>query len=336
MLYSSSYVLEKQNIMNKSTTIFGIDISKDTFDVWNQVLGHKKFSNDLKGFKEFKKWLSDSPWCVMEYTGSYYQQLAMFLYKNGISLSVVNPLVIKRFIQMKFQHNKTDKSDSRLIALYGTEQRLKPWEPNPDYIEQCKALHTTIALYFKQSTALKNKVHSFESRGTSRVIVQSLNRQLKQLRDEIKRLEAEIELLIKENEPDMLSNLLSIPGIGKKTAMMLISSSNAFRSFENHKQLSAFYGLSPSEHTSGSSVKGKSRITKKGNPYIRNHLFMCSFTASEHNQACKALYTRIVNKGKSKKLALIAVCNKLLKQSFAIATSGVPYNQEYRSRLQMQ
>ena len=237
---------------------------------------------------------------------------------------------------MKFQHNKTDKSDSRLIALYGVEQDLAPWKPDPGYIEQCKVFHTTIALYFKQSTALKNKVHSFESKGNSPVIIQSLKRQLKHLQNEIKKLEAEIELLIKENEPEMLSNLLSIPGIGKKTAMMLISSSNAFHPFDNHKQLSAFYGLSPSEHTSGTTVKGKPRITKKGNPYIRNHLFMCSFTACEHNQACKALYTRIVNKGKSKKLALIAVCNKLLKQSFAIAKSGVAYNQEYRSRLQPQ
>ena len=158
---------------------------------------------------------------------------------------------------------------------------------------------------------------------------------LARLINELSKLENEIELLIKENEPEMLSNLLSIPGIGKKTAMLLISSSNAFRSFETFKQLSAFYGLSPCEHTSGVSIRGRSRITKKGNPYIRKHLFMCSFTASEHNNACKALYERIINKGKSKKLALIAVCNKLLKQSFAIAQSGVPYNSEYRSRLEM-
>lgn len=320
--------------MNKSTTIFGIDISKDFFDVWSHATGHKQFTNSAQGFKEFNKELSGSSWCVMEYTGCYYQQLAMYLYEKGIALSVINPMVIKRFIQMKFQHNKTDKSDARLIALYGSEQKLELWIPNPEYIEKCKDLHNTAALYFKQLTALKNKVHSFESRTCSRVIIQSLNRQIKHLKTEIFKLENEIELLIKGNEPEMLSNLLSIPGIGKKTAMILISSSNAFRSFESFRQLSAFYGLSPCEHTSGVSVKGRSRITKKGNPYIRKHLFMCSFTACEHNKACKALYERIINKGKSKKLALIAVCNKLLKQSFAIAKSGVTYNQEYRSRLQ--
>ena len=131
----------------------------------------------------------------------------------------------------------------------------------------------------------------------------------------------------------MLTNLISISGIGKKTALLLISSTNAFSSFENHKQLSAYFGLAPAEKTSGTSIKTRSRITKKGNPLIRNHLFLCSFTACEHNPQCKALYKRIVDKGKSKKLALIAVCNKLLKQVFAVAKSGIPYDPYYKSRL---
>ena len=70
-----------------------------------------------------------------------------------------------------------------------------------------------------------------------------------------------------------------------------------------------------------------------GNPKLRNLLFMCSFNACKYNRACKALYDRIVAKGKSKKLALIAVCNKLLKQAFSIVKNGVPYNDEYRSTL---
>lgn len=321
--------------MNKSTTIFGIDISMRFFDVWSLSIGHKQFPNTPEGFKAFSKLLSGSSWCVMEYTGCYYQHLAMYIFNHGFSVSIVNPLVIKRFVQMKFQHNKTDKSDARLIAQYGAEQDLVPWAPNPGYIEQCKDLHNTVAMYFKQITALKNKIHSFESRTGSRRIIQSLKRQLKHLTNEIQKLEAQVEILIRENEPEMMSNLLSIPGIGKKTAMLLIASSNAFRPFKNAGQLSAFYGLSPFEHTSGISIRGRSRITKKGNPYIRKHLFMCSFTASEHNKSCKDLYVRLINKGKSKKLALIAVCNKLLKQSFAIATSGVPYNIEYKSRLEM-
>ena len=84
------------------------------------------------------------------------------------------------------------------------------------------------------------------------------------------------------------------------------------------------------EYSSGSSVRKQSRISKTGNPQIRNHLFLCAFTASQHNAQCNALYERIVAKGKSKKLALVAVCNKLIKQSFAIAKSGILYDAEYK------
>jgi len=176
-------------------------------------------------------------------------------------------------------------------------------------------------------------LHSLNSKNQKGKIVMSLKRQIKQIQKEIILLESYIESTIKENEPEMLTNLTSISGIGKKTALMLISSTNAFSTFENHKQLSAYFGLAPAERTSGTSIKGRSRITKKGNPLIRNHLFLCSFTAYKHNPQCKALYKRIVDKGKSKKLALIAVCNKLLKQAYAVAKSGIPYDPYYKSSL---
>ena len=321
--------------MSKNNEFIGIDISKDTFNIWNPEIGHLCFDNTQNGFKEFKKYLGELSWCVMEATGSYHQQLAQYLYDKRISVSVVNPMVIKRFIQMKLQHNKTDKSDAKMIALYAFEQSqsLMLWEPEPKYIQECKILNTTIALYFKQSTALKNKLHSLESKGLKGIVYYSLKRQVKHLQDEIKVLESQIETLIEEHEPEMLANLSTIKGIGKKTSLMLIANTYGFKSFETYKQVSSFFGLSPIERSSGSSIRGKSRISKKGNPLVRNHLFLCSFTACEYNPQCKALYERIVNKGKSKKLALIAVCNKLLKQSFAVAKSGIPYDPNYRSVL---
>jgi len=124
-----------------------------------------------------------------------------------------------------------------------------------------------------------------------------------------------------------------IPGIGRKTALLLISTTNGFRSFETSGQLSAYFGLAPTERSSGTSINGRSRISKAGNPRIRNYLFMCSFTACKSNPQCKALFDRIVSKGKSRKLALIAVANKLIKQAFGIAKSGIPYDSNYRSIL---
>lgn len=318
--------------MAKIKEFIGIDVSKDTLDVFGPVSGYLHVENNLKGFRELKKRISKDAWCVMEATGSYHQRLAEYLYEKDIAVSVVNPLVVKRFIQMKQQRNKTDKSDAKMIALYAREQPLKLWEPAPKYIQECKILNASIALYFKQSTALKNKQHSLESKGAKGPVLQSVKRQIKHLQKEITILEEQIEMLIKEYEPELLTNISSIKGIGKKTATLLIANTNAFETFDSYRQLSSYFGLSPVERTSGSSIRGRSHISKKGNPAIRNHLFLCSFTACEYNPQCKALYERIVAKGKSKKLALIAVSNKLLKQVFAVAKSGIPYDPEYKSR----
>ena len=108
---------------------------------------------------------------------------------------------------------------------------------------------------------------------------------------------------------------------------------DGFSKFENASQLCSYAGITPTIRESGSSVRGRSRISKVGNRKLRNLLFLCSFNACKHNKACQAIYQRIVNKGKSKKLALIAVTNKLLKQCFAIAKSGRPYDQTYVSVL---
>ena len=320
--------------MNKSTIFVGIDISKDVFDVYNPEEGHRQFTNDVSGFRSFVKVLTQSHWCVMEATACYHYQLALHLFKKGIQVSVMNPLVIKRFIQMKLNQIKTDKSDAKMICQYGQEQSLVLWHPDPEYVEECKMLQTVTQLYFKQSTAIKNKLHALGSKGhTKGKMIRSLKRQLKQLKREINLLETEMELLIKSHEPELFTSIKSIPGIGNKTAILLIITTNSFKDFESCRQISSFLGLAPNERSSGSSVRGRSRISKTGNPIVRNHLFLCSFTASVYNPQCKALYERIVAKGKSKKLALIAVCNKLIKQAYGISKSGLPYDKNYVSKL---
>jgi transposase len=114
---------------------------------------------------------------------------------------------------------------------------------------------------------------------------------------------------------------------------MLLVFTDGFQRFESAKELCSYAGLTPIIRQSGSSVNGRPRISKMGNAKLRNLLFMCSFNACKYNRACKALYDRIVAKGKSKKLALIAVCNKLLKQAFAVVKNGLPYDDQYKSTL---
>ena len=134
-----------------------------------------------------------------------------------------------------------------------------------------------------------------------------------------------MEVMIKNEHQNLFNQLQSIPGIGKKTALALIVLSGGFEKFENAKQLCSYVGLSPRIFESGTSVKGKSKICKMGMSRIRAMLYVCSWTAKKCNKACRELYDRLVEKGKPKKVALIAVVNKLLKQVFAIATKNEFY-----------
>ena len=318
--------------MNKNTIYLGIDISKSVFDVFISSGEFHQFENNPKGFKQFLKLLTKNCHCVMEATGYYHQQLAYFLHEKGIAISVENPLSVKRFGQMRLSKVKTDKADAKLICMYAQNVELKLWEGESKNRRECTQIIRLINSYFKQSTALKNKIHGEETLGNpSSYVVRSLKRSLKSVQKEIKQLELKLTELVKQDHQDMLTIIETIPGIGRRTASMLIVLTDGFRRFERASELCSFAGITPIIRESGSSVRGKARISKMGNQKLRNLLFMCSFTACQHNKACKEIYERITAKGKPKKVALMAVCNKLLKQAFAIAESGVVYDENFRS-----
>lgn len=320
--------------MTKNKQIYGVDISKDVFDVVDSNENHLQFANDPKGFKALLKSLSSEALVVMEATGYYHYRLAQFLYEKGVKVSVVNPLSVKRFIQMKLAKVKTDKSDARAICEYATVNEVPLYAAKNKNQAECLQLLRLIDIYIKQSTALKNKLHGEKVLGKpSKTVYHSLNRALKNVQAEIKVLEARLTELVKEEQQQQLTLLKSIPGMGNKTAIMLLVLTDSFSNFENARQLCSYTGITPTIRESGKSVRGKSRISKVGNSKLRNLLFMCSFTACKHNKACKEIYERIIAKGKSKKLALIAVCNKLLKQAFAIAKSGLPYDENFVAKM---
>jgi len=320
--------------MNKGIKYFGIDISKLVFDVTDTDGSYYQFKNNVSGFKKFLKLQSIDSHCVMEATGYYHYQLAYFLLENSIKVSVENPLSVKRFIQMKLSKIKTDKSDSKLICAYAKQVDLKLWEGNSKHQIECLQITRLLSVYTKQSTMLKNKLHGEEVLGNPSIdVLRSLKRSLKQVQKELKTLEDKLLIMVKQKHQDVLTRIETIPGIGRKTAVMLVVLTDGFERFSSGSELCSYSGLTPIIRQSGSSVKGRSRISKIGNQKLRNLLFMCSFNACKYNKACREIYQRIVAKGKSKKLALIAVCNKLLKQAFAIAKSGLIYDQEHRSTL---
>ncbi|WP_343328560.1 IS110 family transposase [Polaribacter staleyi] len=320
--------------MNKYKEIFGVDISKDVFDVYGSTNGHDQFKNDELGFKTFLKSLPKNSLVIMEATGYYHYRLAQFLYKQSIFVSVVNPLSVKRFIQMKLSKVKTDKSDAKAICEYGSINEVPLYTALTNVQSECLQLFRLLDSDIKKRTAVKNKIHGEEVLGIpSKWVYGSLKRTKKHLDKEILGIETKVLSLVKQDQQAQLTLLTSIPGIGLKTALFLIVITDGFKKFETASQLCSYVGITPTIRVSGSSVRGRSRISKVGNRKLRNLLFLCAFTACKHNKGCREIYERIVNKGKSKKLALIAVSNKLIKQSFAIAKSGLPYDETYVSVL---
>lgn len=318
--------------MNKDIKYFGIDISHLVFDVTDSDGNYYQFKNSILGFKKFVKLIENNSHCVMEATGYYHYQLAYYLLESGIKVSVENPLSVKRFIQMKLSKVKTDKSDSKLICEYAKQVEVKLWQGNSKHQTECLQMTRLLSVYTKQSTMLKNKLHGEAVLGNpSKDVLRSLKRSLKQVQKEIKAMEEKLTMLVKQVHQDVITRLKSIPGIGNKTALMLVVLTDGFERFTSGSELCSYAGLTPVIRKSGSSVNGRSRISKIGNQKLRNLLLMCSFNACKYNKACREIYERLVAKGKSKKLALIAVCNKLLKQAFAIAKSGLVYDQTYRS-----
>ena len=269
----------------------------------------------------------------MESTGVYHQQLADYLYSRGRFVSVLNALVIKRYIQMHMRRVKTDKADAAMICRYAMSHELRPYQSQNRYIKESRTICDSIDLLIKNRTMLKNRLHALGHKSAShrRVVLRPLENAIQSINQQINVLEKELNKLIANHDQDLFERLQTIPGIGKSTAMFMIVISDSFQKFESARQLSCYVGLTPTERNSGSSIRGKSRISKRGNGKLRNLLFMCSFNACKHNKDCRELYERMIAKGKSKKLALIAVSNKLIKQAYAIGTSGLVYDENFRS-----
>lgn len=317
--------------MEKSFTYVGIDISKLTFDVAilrNGKYQYYKFENEAAGFKKFFALVSVNNCCVMEASGPYYLNLAFFLADRGIAVSVVNPLVIRRYSQMRLMRAKTDKKDAAVIADYGSSQQPALWAKEEGYVLELKQMQAYMEQLNKSRTGFMRQMQAFEVNPVqSKTVIKSLKKQIEILEKQIKLIEEEMKLLVGKHHQEQLKQLQSIPGIGTKTAMALIVLSGGFTKFSNAKQLSSYVGISPRIFESGTSVKGKARICKMGMSRIRAMLYVCSWSAIKKNKACKEMFERLVEKGKAKKLALIAVVNKLLKQAFAIANNKTYYNE---------
>lgn len=321
---------------NQKENYAGIDIGLESIDAaWyeQEKLLHAKVPNTVQGFKQLVKQCGAACHYVMEATGPYYVALALHLHLSGIKVSVINAMVIKRFIQMQLEKNKSDKKDAGWICKYAISQQPALWEAPQDHIIRAKQMQTAIMQLTKQRTALINAQKSLEHMPVvSKESKRSYQRMIDQVNKEISSLEKSLDALLKQHEEKKMTALQTIPGIGKRTVAMMIIATDGFRKVDNYRQLSSWAGLSPKEYSSGKSIRGKVRISKMGGKELRNMLYMCSLTAIKCNKSCKELYDRLKAKGKNGKLALAAVGNKLIKQAVAIAKSELPYDEKYFSK----
>jgi transposase len=287
-------------------------------------------ANSKVGFSKLLKMTAKNYHYVMESTGVYHLPLCFYLEEKKCHYSVVNAIQIKRYIQMHLERNKTDRKDAKHICQYGIERKPPQYEMPDNLYFECKTLNNGIRSITQEITSFKNKIHALKklSKG-SKVVLKAYENIVEKLETEQQKLEQELDTKLKEWHPEMVELVSSITGIGKRATAQLIVSTQGFKTTESYQQLISYAGLSPREYSSGTSIKGKTRICKNGGGHLRHTLYMCALNAKNTNPACKQLFDRLVERGKNKKLAVIAVCNKLLKQVFAVVKSGIKYEKNY-------
>ncbi|HJW31577.1 MAG TPA: IS110 family transposase, partial [Saprospiraceae bacterium] len=285
--------------------------------------------NTPAGFADFFAWCQsldaqNAHFC-MEATGVYYEALANFLFDQQCTVSVTNPAQIAAFAQSGLSRVKTDKSDAKLIARFCQAMNPPLFTPLPANKRQLQAL-------VRRVKALKDLEQQERNRldVSLPIVVPSINTMLAALQAEINAVEQAIKSHI-DNDPDLKQQrdlLTSMPGLGDTTAALLL----ADVPFERHdcaKSTIAFAGLNPKPHESGSSVRGKGRISKTGSARLRAGLYMPTIVALRHNPIIANFYQRLLAAGKPKMVAVIACMRKLLSLAFAILKSKKPFDANY-------
>lgn len=309
-------------------TIIGIDISKQWFDCYcPQHQQTKRFANSAEGWEQFLQWGGSGIHVIMEASGPYYLGLASWLYEQGAAVSVVNPLVIRRYGQMKLSRTKTDAKDAVMIAQYGADQQPACWTP-PSKVRQAMGQLMSIREgLLRQQAILCGQREAFgDGRAADPLIEELIGDQQGRIREGLARIDRCLHQLAAEHYHEQMQSLLTIPGIGKKTAIMLLTITDGFRRFDDARQLASYVGICPRIWESGASVKGRGSISKLGCPQLRKLLYMCSWTAKTCNPGCRQMYHRLKTRGKPERVIKVAIAHKLLRQAFAVGKKCEPFD----------
>lgn len=330
--------------------IVGIDVSQKelvvSFGILNEELQSKInkfniFENRVKGFKQLIKWVDSfidqevPHQYVMEATGVYHEKLAYFLEDNGKQPVILLPNKISNFVRSLDIKTVTDKTASIAITEFGLSRKLEVWRsPDEVYLElhQLSRERNQLTL---DLTVCKNRLHAEKTtaHANERTLLR-LEERIEMLKKQQKEIEKEIKGVIKTHPSiqQEVERMCSIPGINLLSSVTVLAETRGFELIRNKSQLTSYAGLDVREKQSGTSVKGKPKISKKGNRNLRKCLYFPAITAVRMNDEHRALYHRIVSRTGIKMKALVAVQRKLLELMYSLFKNKTDYIPNYQQK----
>lgn len=322
----------------------GIDVAKDNLVCCvgqldpNEQYSFSKpktFNNDVKGFGQLIQWIApfrgNDVVFVMEATGVYYENLAYWLDSRGEKLSVLLPNKVKHFAKSLNLKTKTDGVDAQMLSRLGLERKLTLWTMPSKLMREVKFLSREYREAKAKLVITKNQLHAKEhSHGCPVSILKRFKRQITFLETQLSEIEAELRVTVVSDGllNDKIAKINTIPGISFITIISILAETNAFALVENAKQLVSYAGLDIQHNQSGAK-DGKTRISKKGNSYIRNALYMPALCASRHNPDMNSFYTRLVERKPAKKIGITAVARKLLILTYILWKNDTEFEPGY-------
>lgn len=303
-----------------------------------RIYAHKVFANNERGFAAMILWVkkqtdADQPLrFVMEATGVYHEAVAYFLSDKAYPVSIVMPNKITNFFRTLEIKTVTDKSMSEAIALFGLEKKVQDWIQPKKVFRELRQVTRERDQLIAERTMLKNQLHAEQVEAhPSEQTISRIKIRIKMVNGQLRETLSETTAAIK-NDPDIdqsVKLLTTIPGIGVLTAAVIMAETNGFELINSKKQLTSYAGLDVKEKASGTSVKGKPRISKRGNRHLRKAMYMPALAAIRHSERYKAIFVRIVSTNGIKMKGAVAVQRKLLEMCYTIYKTQTPYNADY-------
>ena len=321
--------------------VVGIDVGKaELFVCLRSASGNQasRFANTAAGHRKLLTWLKKSgtdpsgTQAVMESTSVYWELLAVTLFESGFKVSVVNPAKIKFFARSLLRRGKTDTLDADLIAQYGSTMRPACWTPPPNELLELRALVRDREVIVNLITLEKGRRHAMEHQAHQNSTTKKWSdARLALLEKQLEAANQAIEQTVRKSAllKPQVKLLNTVPGIGTLTASILLCETMNLGELEHADQWSTYAGLSPTPRQSGN-YKGKTRISKIGNPRLRRAFFLSALTCSRLHNPFGAFFRHLVAEGKPKKVALIALARKIIRLCFAVLKSGRRYEASYQ------